>query len=119
MHASNMTQNAPQFLESGAGTSRAPRVHALDYRISFSILGQQLYVVPLAGDDQRALDRVKTDGQLRSFVLLALKALLLLTFALGVAVILAGGSIAGIYVLKTLAGIDLFEGTSILHDLLT
>ena len=92
-----------------------PHDHALDYRISFRLLGLRLYFVLLAGIEQRSPHRLHQAGQLRSTTLLAAKLVLLMVMLLGLITMLMAAGIVGLYIVKSLAGIDLFEGESFLH----
>ncbi len=92
--------------------------HSIDYRISMSIFGQQIYFVFLSGCDQRAMHRVIADDQLRSFSTYVLKVVLVLLFLVCASLMLLGGGVVGLYVLKSSLGIDVFEGHSVLHDLI-
>lgn len=105
----SVEETAPRTAQRAAGT------HAIDYRISLPLFGTRLYFVMLAGVDQRAIQRVRRDGQLRSLPVFAVKALLLAFLGLGALSMVLGFGVIALYVLKSALGINLFESHSFLH----
>ena len=69
------------------------RHHAVDYRISVSCLGQQIYLVLLMGADERSKDRLTSDGQIRSLTLLLLKLALLMFACLAFVCMILGAAV--------------------------
>lgn len=91
--------------------------HSIDYRISTSIFGRQVYFVFLSGFDQRSLHRVFADDELRPFPTYFLKFILVLFVLASAFLMLVGGAVVALYVLKSYVGIDIFDDHSVLHDL--
>lgn len=119
MPIADAIEHSGQKSEARGGTPvRQARQHELDYRISFSLLGQQIYFVVLAGCDMRSPARLERDGQMRSLTLLLIKAAFAFTFIVGLLLVTVGVTVLGLYLMKCFAGIDLFEGQSFLHSLL-
>ena len=88
--------------------------HAIDYRVSLVLpFVGACYVTLLAGPEKRNAGRLDREGQRGA----RRRAGLLATVALLLAGCLLFGALSGLYLLKCLLGINLFEGASPLHPL--
>jgi hypothetical protein len=87
--------------------------HTVAYRASVPLLGQRYYLAFFVGSEQRSPRRVAADGQRRSF----LHTTFGLSAALMFACMLVMSTLATAYLLKSLLGIDLYDGHFFLHGL--
>lgn len=87
--------------------------HTVAYRASVPLLGRRYYLAFFVGYEQRSPWRVQKDGQRRSWlhVVLGVSAALMFASALLMSTLATG------YLLKSLLGIDLFDGHFFLHSL--
>lgn len=88
--------------------------HLIDYRLSLPIGYRRFYIRFLCGRERRKISRIIAEGQANPWLVLAAMALLfwfMMTVTLALIVV-------GVYLLKTVLGIDLFDGPSFLHRLL-
>lgn len=108
---STFTRDQLAALAHGLSLERAK--HLVDYRASIRCVGQAYYLRVLIGPEKRDRSRLQREGQVG---IGKVAALLLVTGWLTMAAIAAVAAIA-LYVLKSLLGIDLLDGPSILHDL--
>lgn len=87
--------------------------HQFQYRISFPFLWRRYYLALFFGRERRSLSRLLREGQISaqrtSIVMLAGLSLLV-----GVSVLT---TLASLYLAKSLLGIDLIDGPSVLHGL--
>lgn len=97
-----------------ARTRPRPTKHKIDYRVSLPVLGRRYYFVFLAGKERRTNARISKDRQNTAWRLSLAYAILLSVIATGAMLAI----IVLLYVVKSMAGIDLFEEHSILHGLL-
>ncbi len=87
--------------------------HALDFRVSLPAPGGGIYLVLLAGSEKRNATRLACEGQTHATrVSIAFLFLTLVSLAF-----LGLGCITFLYIVKSMAGIDLFDGPSFLHNL--
>ncbi|HPG89169.1 MAG TPA: hypothetical protein PLD46_05915 [Hyphomicrobium sp.] len=88
--------------------------HSLDYRVSLPFFGRRFYLTILAGREQRSRARLVADGQLPVTQLLQFNPV---AWSLLLALLVFGAMIT-LYIVKSLLGIDVFEDTSAMHDLM-
>ena len=105
---------ASQLAAIDRAATRRPTRHSLDYRVSLPwFTGPGFYVVVLAGRERRNPGRLAAEGQTdldrQSLAFLLILLLLGIGASFGLVVVL--------YVAKSLLGIDLSPGDSILHPL--
>jgi len=89
--------------------------HSFAYRLSSSIFGKRFYVALFIGPEQRSEERLELEeqrGSLLGFFFDVSTMAFLIVFAL---IFVTGASVVIAYLIKTAAGIDLFEGPSIFH----
>lgn len=92
--------------------------HRVTYRISVPIMGSRYYFALFFGKEKRSGERLDQEGQSRSIGSLLVRAAMVLWLmsSLVVAITLAGIFI--LYALKSILGVDLFDGHFFLHPLL-
>ncbi|HMN39033.1 MAG TPA: hypothetical protein PKD49_15155 [Hyphomicrobium sp.] len=90
-----------------------PPRHAIDYRASIPFFGRRFYVTLLVGRERRSLERLAREAQLRASHTAIVYSILLLLLICGsfLGFVLLG------YVLKSVLGVDLTDGPSMLHFL--
>lgn len=105
------TALATAIAEAAAPVARAP--HVIDYRVSVPFLGRRYYFAFFAGHEQRGLVRLVAESQRKSWLhtTFSLSALTMFTSAMVMS------TLATVYLLKSMAGIDLFEDHFFLHNL--
>ncbi|MFV0367828.1 MAG: hypothetical protein ACK5KM_05165 [Hyphomicrobiaceae bacterium] len=90
------------------------RKHPLDYRVSLPFFGKRYYFVFLGGTERRNKKRIERDGQNAPWRLTtAYFIIVTLLVSVGLSAL-----ILGLYALKSLMGIDLFEGHSFMHGII-
>ncbi len=87
--------------------------HGFDYRVSLPLLGRRYYFVFLAGRERRSLSRIRGDGENTTWRLSMAYAMMMSAIAMGGLVV----AVLLLYVVKSMAGIDLFDEHSFLHGL--
>ena len=97
-----------------AAVVRPGASHIIDYRLSLPFGSRRFYVRLLFGRERRKLSRLIAEGQTNPWLMLA-AAVLLFWFMITVSLVFIA---VGVYLLKTVLGIDLFDGPSFLHRLL-
>ena len=90
-----------------------PVRHMVQYRASLKLLFKRYYLTVFFGEESRSLERLRGEGQLS--ILRRLAGYYLMMSMLAAAIIIGGVFI--LYVIKSICGIDLTEGPSILHGL--
>ncbi len=108
------TLSTEQLRALSAATQPAPSHHRIEYRVSVGLFRRRYYLTVFAGRDRRTLERLRREGQIstRAMSIAATVAVCLIAGCGTLLLLMAG------YVLKSSLGIDLFEGPSVLHDLL-
>ena len=97
-----------------AAVYRPSAQHIIDYRLSLPFGTRRFYVRLLCGRERRKLSRLIAEGQTNPWLTLA-AAVLLLWFMITASLVFLA---VGLYLLKTVLGIDLFDGPSFLHRIL-
>ena len=97
-----------------AAVDRPSAQHIMDYRLSLPFGTRRFYVRLLCGRERRKLSRLIAEGQTNPWLTLA-AAVLLFWFMITVSLVFLT---IGLYLLKTVLGIDLFDGPSFLHRIL-
>ena len=97
-----------------AAVDRPSAQHIMDYRLSLPFGTRRFYVRLLCGRERRKLSRLIAEGQTNPWLTLA-AAVLLFWFMITVSLVFLA---IGLYLLKTVLGIDLFDGPSFLHRIL-
>ena len=97
-----------------AAVDRPSAQHIMDYRLSLPFGSRRFYVRLLCGRERRKLSRLIAEGQTNPWLTLA-AAVLLFWFMITVSLVFLA---VGLYLLKTVLGIDLFDGPSFLHRIL-
>lgn len=87
--------------------------HKIDYRVSVPIFRRRFYFVVLAGGERRTLARIRSDGQNTAWRMSLAYVILMGAFAMGGLV----AAVMLLYVVKSMAGIDIFDQHSFLHGL--
>ncbi len=111
---SEFTYNHLAALEVALVKSRpVPRKHKLDFRVSLPFFGKRYYFVLLGGAERRSILRIERDGQNAPWRLTAAYFVIVTLLAsVGLTAL-----ILGLYALKSLMGIDMFEGSSFMHGI--
>lgn len=93
--------------------SRPNPAHVIAYRVSIPLLGGRYYLALFSGHEQRRPDRVAAEGQQKpwSHTLVGFFAVI---GGISTAVMC---TLAAVYLVKTMLGIDLFDGHFFLHDI--
>lgn len=89
------------------------RYHAVDFRTSISFLGIPFYITLLMGRERRSRARLAQEGQTQVHKIAI--AHIVLTLVMGLSCLAAIACI--LYLVKSAAGIDLFDGHFALHEL--
>lgn len=87
--------------------------HLVDFRASTRIFNKRHYVRLMVGEEKRNVDRLRQEKQISLVKTLMLIAVI--GWALTTLTVVVGGVI--LYLLKSLAGVDIFDGPSFLHAL--
>lgn len=92
-----------------------PDYHKADLRVSVPFFGKRYYMRFLAGTERRSKSRLEHEGQNR----LSRQSLMVTVLISGVVTTALIAMIFGFYILKTLAGVDIFEDHSLFHQFLS
>ncbi|MBU2582585.1 MAG: hypothetical protein KJ622_12785 [Alphaproteobacteria bacterium] len=94
-------------------TKPPPSLHWIDYRVSLPFFGNRYYLTVLFGKERRLLKRVKSEGQ-ASLLKSSIVYVAVLWFLISVCLI---SSLGGLYLVKSVLGVDVFNGPSLVHQL--
>ncbi len=94
-------------------TRPPPANHKIDYRVSLSFLGRRYYLTLLIGRERRNLERLRAEGQLG---LRRASIIYFLATWLGLSILFMA-LFAYLYFVKSLFGVDVFKGPSLLHGI--
>ena len=106
------TFTAQQLRWLAIASTPAPSQHLIQYRAS--VFFQRFYLTVFVGRENRDAARLQREGQLS-----VLRRMIAYYFAMfcAIAVTLVAG-VTGLYIVKSILGIDLMDGPSFLHDFL-
>ncbi|MEQ1650240.1 MAG: hypothetical protein ABL898_16800 [Hyphomicrobiaceae bacterium] len=108
--------SAEQVMRLAKLVSGAPRSeHAIAYRVSTRLFGRPIYLAFFTGEELRSSARISDDGHRRSPSLLLLKITMFCMWWAMTAGLVIVSAVIVLYVVKSVLGIDLFPGPSVLH----
>ena len=90
--------------------------HVLDYRFSTGLGSSRIYFAFMSGIENRSPERLARDDQHRSLRRILFQLMLLSVLYTGIVASIGLVAVAGLYLLKSALGIDLFPDVSFLHD---
>ncbi len=96
-------------------SARRPGKHLFSYRASSSIFGRRFYISIFFGTERRADARLEQEGRKKSFLNLLMMGLTITWVIFWITVVIIGFAVVALYLLKSAAGINLFEQDSFLH----
>jgi hypothetical protein len=124
-HSESALQRIPADIRAALAPSQIARLadlltppgqgHSLAYQVSTSFLGREFYVALFSGWEQRSPNRLEGDGQRRSFKEVALGAVLISCLISGLFLLGVIALVAGLYLVKSILGINMLEQHSFLH----
>lgn len=114
MQSINSTSAIPAD-EQWQTTAQEAENHRVAYRASSSLFGRRFYLAFFMGTERRSTERLEREGQVQPFTRLFLFLVGLAWLVFWLTVIALGLGVIAAYLVKSAAGINLFEGPSFLH----